>query len=63
MAKIDQIKIFFLHAVKLKVHHLTEVACYKFKNALQYMNTPAYFCNVKIKAMYGLVLTNITVTT
>ena len=33
-------------------------SCYRFKNSFQYMNTPAYLCNVKIKAMYGLVLTH-----
>ena len=55
MAKSTKLRYSFAHVVKLKVHHLTEIACYKFKNSFQYMNTPAYFCTVKIKAMYGLV--------
>ena len=53
--KFTKLRCSFSHAVKLKTHHLTEVASYKFKKSFQYMNTPAYLCTVKIKAMYGLV--------
>ena len=61
--EIDQLRYSFSRAVKLKVHHLTEVDCYKFQNSFQHMNTPAYLCTVKIKAIYGLILTHIIVTT